>query len=125
MNLGGKHFESMDKNNSEEIFPDASEGGFDREVRNRDIWSEEIKELLLKYYPSSSVADKQMRQDLMEKFFDSRSWTKVSHLNSEVLKNTFKLLKAYLEKEAKPAKEPTKGGEKKQEEKKATKTKKD
>ena len=50
-----------------------------------------------KYFPSQSADDKKKRQDLMEMFFDTRSWTKVENTQSEKLKTGYELLKAHLE----------------------------
>lgn len=97
LNIGGKHFDSMEQKNSQELF-DVDDQGWDKEKRNREIWSEEIIELLKKHYPSASVDDKQMRVALFEKFFGTRSWTKISEdTNSAKLKDGFNLLKNHLE----------------------------
>lgn len=105
LNIGGKHFDSMDAKNSESMFPDAEEGGFDGELRRRQILSEEIIELMKKYHPSQSVEDKQKRADLMEQFFDTRSWTAVENMRSEILKSGYEGMKEKLEKENQPVKE--------------------
>jgi len=97
LNIGGEHFDSMDKRNSEGMFPEAVEGSWDGEARNRDIYSEEISELMKKHYPSQSVEDKQKRAELCEKHFGTRSWTKITTTNSETLKRGLDALKADLE----------------------------
>src|SRR6478736_5345432 len=97
LNIGGQHFDSMDQRDSQGMFPDAQEGGWDNESRQREIWSEEILELLKKHYPSQSVEDKQKRADCMEQFFDTRSWTKIETMHSEVLKAKFQEMKNKLE----------------------------
>lgn len=97
LNLGGDHFSSMDQRNSQEMFKDADESGFDAELRNRAIYSEEIMELLKKFYPSQSVDDKQKKADLLEKFFGTRSWTAVENMKAIVLKEKFTALKNHLE----------------------------
>lgn len=104
LNIGGEHFESMDRKNSESMFPEAQEGTWDGEARARQVWSEEIAELMKKHYPSQSIEDKQKRADLLEQFFDTRSWTKVENMNSEILKSGYDGLKEKLEPE--PANEP-------------------
>lgn len=86
LNIGGDHFDSMDKKNSEAMFPDASESGWDAESRNRAILSEEIIELMKKHYPSQSVEDKQKRADLLEKICGTRSWTAIESSHSEKLR---------------------------------------
>jgi hypothetical protein len=99
LNIGGQHFDSMDQRDSQNMFPDAQEGGWDNEVKQRAIWSEEIGEILKKYYPSQSVEDKKKRADCMEQFLGTRSWTKVEGLNSETLKRAFQSIKVALEPE--------------------------
>lgn len=99
LNIGGNHFESMDKRDSKEIFADADESGFDVEIKRRQVLSEEIGELLKKYYPSQSVEDKQKRMDLVEQFFDTRSWTNVEGMKSEILKSGYEAMKEKLEAE--------------------------
>lgn len=97
LNIGGEHFDSMDKKNSEELFPDASESGWDSEARNRTIISEEIAELLKKHYPSQSVDDKQKRADLLEKICGTRSWTAVESSKSEQQRGWLEALRFTLE----------------------------
>lgn len=97
LNIGGTHFDSMEKRDSQALFTDADESGFDMEVRRRTVLSEEIAELLKKYYPSQSVEDKQKRADLIEQFFDTRSWTKVETTKSDILKSGYDALKEKLE----------------------------
>jgi hypothetical protein len=97
LNIGGEHFESMERRDSTEMFPDADESGWDRESRLRTIYSEEIAELLKKHHPSQSVEDKQKRADLLEQFFDTRSWTKVESYHSDILKSGLAALREKLE----------------------------
>jgi len=97
LNIGGAHFESMEKRDSQAMFSDAEEGNWDNESRLRQIYSEEIAELMKKHHPSQSVEDKQKRGDLIEEFFATRSWTKVESTNSKELKFAFDKMKAKLE----------------------------
>jgi hypothetical protein len=97
LNIGGEHFESMEKRDSTEMFPDADESGWDRESRLRTIYSEEIAELMKKHYPSQSVEDKQKRAELLEMFFDTRSWTAVENMRSEVLQSGLGAMRERLE----------------------------
>lgn len=86
LNIGGQHFDSMDAKDSQAMFPDANDSGWDMEQRRRTILCEEITELMKKHYPSQSVEDKQKRVDLLEMHFDTRSWTKVEGMSSDVLR---------------------------------------
>lgn len=97
LNIGGEHFGSMDARNSENMFPDASESGWDAESRNRQILSEEIAELLKKHYPSQSVEDKQKRAELMEKICGTRSWTAIESSKSDQLKEWLENIRFTLE----------------------------
>jgi hypothetical protein len=99
LNIGGEHFDSMEKRDSKAMFPEADESGWDAEKRNREIWSEEIAELLKKHHPSQSVDDKQKRADLLEKFFGTRSWTAVENMKAERLEFAYGAMKAHLEPE--------------------------
>lgn len=97
LNIGGEHFDSMDARNSENLFPDASESGWDAESRNRTILSEEIAELLKKHYPSQSVDDKQKRADLLDKICGTRSWTAVESSHSDKLRDWLQNMRFTLE----------------------------
>lgn len=98
LNIGGKHFDSMDKRDSQEMFKEsAQEGTWDNESRMRTIYSEEISELLKKHYPSQSSEDKQIRMNLLEQFFDTRSWTAVENMKSDILKSGLDAMRAKLE----------------------------
>lgn len=97
LNIGGEHFGSMDKRDSSEIFPEADESGWDAEKHQREIMSEEIKELMLKHYPSQTADDKKARGDLLEMFFDTRSWTKVESMKSAILKSGYDAMREKLE----------------------------
>ena len=101
LNLGGKHFDSMDAKDSQDLY-DINEQGWDREKRDREILSEEIIELAKKYYPSQSTEDKQRRVDLMEQFFGTRSWSKISSdTHSDKLRSALAEMRIFLEKEQK------------------------
>lgn len=97
LNIGGEHFNSMDSRNSENLFPDASESGWDAESRTRTILSEEIAELLKKHYPSQSVEDKQKRADLLENICGTRSWTAVESSHSNKLREWLDAMRLSLE----------------------------
>lgn len=97
LNIGGEHFDSMDSRNSEDLFPDASESGWDAESRTRTILSEEIAELLKKHYPSQSVDDKQKRADLLENICGTRSWTAVESSHSNKLREWLDAMRFKLE----------------------------
>lgn len=99
LNLGGEHFDSMESRNSESLYEDCDESGFDIEKRRRVILCEEIQGLITKHYPSQSVDDKKAKADLLEKHFKTRSWTKVENMKADDLKSRLKNLKNELEPE--------------------------
>lgn len=103
LNIGGQHFESMEQRNSEAMFPEANESGWDNESRQRQIWAEEITELMKKHHPSQTVEDKQARIELLEEFFGTRSWTKAESMHSDVLKDGYHAMKKKLEPEPEQA----------------------
>ena len=96
LNIGGEHFGSMEARNSEAMFPDASDSGWDREQRERTVLCEEIIEEMKKKYPSQSTDDKQARASMMEKFFATRSWTKIEGMRSDTLREGLKSLCDFL-----------------------------
>lgn len=105
LNIGGQHFESMERRDSAEMFPEADESGWDAEKQRRTIWAEEIAELMKKHFPSQSVEDKQKRADLLEKNFDTRSWTAVENMPAARLEAAFYKMRDALEPQnAEPAK---------------------
>lgn len=107
LNIGGEHFESMERRDSTEMFPDADESGWDRESRLRTIYSEEIAELMKKHHPSQSAEDKQKRADLLEAIFQTRSWTAVENMHSERLQAGLAAMRDKLEpKPPQPEPEP-------------------
>lgn len=96
LNLGGKHFDSMEKRNSVDMY-EVEEMGWDKEKHLRTVYTEEIEELLKAYYPSTSVADRQQRFVLLEEMFNTRSWTNISNMSSETLQSGLKTLRQKLE----------------------------
>ncbi len=101
LNIGGQHFESMERRDSTAMFPDADESGWDAEKQRRAIWSEEIAELLKKHHPSQTADDKQKRMDLLEKFLETRSWTAVESMPAARLEESFYKMREQLEPEQK------------------------
>lgn len=97
LNIGGEHFESMDKRDSTQMFPDADESGWDAEKKQREIWAEELAELLKKYHPSQSADDKQARAELLERFFETRAWSRIETMKAEDIKTGFEAIKEHLE----------------------------
>lgn len=89
LNIGGEHFGSMQQRDSQEMFSDTEEGGWDREKQQRTIWSEEIQGLLMKRWPGQSAADKAAKADALESILGTRSWAKVESTPSAKLREAF------------------------------------
>lgn len=97
LNIGGEHFDSMNQRNSSDMYEIGEDGSeWPNEQRQRAIWSEEIQGLLAKYYPAQTAEDKKQRQELLERFFATRSWTKVESTNSNLLKEGYRDLRIHL-----------------------------
>ena len=102
LSIGGAHFGSMDQRDSSSLFQEDGSDSWTWEQRQRTICSEEIGELLKKYFPSQSADDKQKRMELMEKVFHTRSWTKVENTDSGALRAGLAMLRNMLEPEPDP-----------------------
>lgn len=96
LNLGGKQL-GIDTSRSSEDMIEDSQDSWPQEKRQREIYCEEVEGLLVKHYPSTSVADKQKKMELIEKVFGTRSWTKVQNMRSADIREGFNQLQAILE----------------------------
>jgi len=96
LNIGGEHFGSMQAKDSQALFVDAEEGGWDREKRQREIYAEEIQGLLTKRWPGQTAADKAAKMDALEAVLSTRSWTKVESTPSDKLRQAFAELQDYI-----------------------------
>lgn len=108
LNLGGEHFESMDKRDSTELYTEEGDDNWSAEQRNRAIWSEEIQGLLVKAHPGQTAIEKQAKSDLLHAIFNTRSWTKVENTPSASLKAGYIALKDMLEAVGKLPSDPPK-----------------
>lgn len=98
LNLSGSHFDSLNQRDSKDMYPDLDADEWPTEQRQRERWSEEIEGIMVKYYPSRSAADVKEKNGLIEKFFNTHSWTHVStQTKSTILQEKYKLMKEYLE----------------------------
>jgi hypothetical protein len=97
LNLGGDHFDSMDRRDSRELFHEDGSDSWTWEQRNRQIWCEEIQALLVLAHPSQTAEDKKAKAALVHSIFDTGSWTKVENMSSEALKAGYLELKDLLE----------------------------
>jgi len=98
LNLEGTHFDSMNQRDSKDLYPDLDADEWPSEQRQRTIWAEEVDALMEKYHPGSTAVAKKARADLLEKFFNTGSWTKISQQTpSQKLKETYHTMKQFLE----------------------------
>lgn len=102
LNIGGEHHTSMNLRDSKEMFDvDTNGQGWDYEKRQREIWEEEIKGLLIKYGLDGTGADaKKKRMDLLERVFGTMSWTAITEKRSDSLMAGYEQIKEILESEA-------------------------
>lgn len=99
LNIGGQHFDSMNQRDSQEMFEDADESGWDFEKRNREILSEEIQGVLVEKWPGQTAVEKKAKADALHTIFKSHSWTKISEATpSEQLRVGLVELRHYLSK---------------------------
>ena len=104
LNIGGAHHDSMNTRNSQDLYEDVgSDENWSGEQRKRSIFSEEIQGLLLKHYPGQTVEEKKIKAELVEKFAETRSWTKVESMPSNKLKEIYEKMRAHLEVEKNPS----------------------
>jgi hypothetical protein len=96
LNIGGEHFESMQQRDSQGMFEDADEAGWDKEKRQREIWAEEIQGLMAKRWPGQTADEKKAKGDALEAILQTRSWTKVESTHSSKLEAAFHELRAYI-----------------------------
>lgn len=94
LNIGGEHFGSMDKRESQSMFKDFGEETFSSELRNREIWLEEISNLLAKVGLGGSTNEAKLARIVaLEKCFGTASKTKLETLNANRLKEGLDALK--------------------------------
>jgi len=62
------------------------EDGWSKERRERVILCEEIQGEIVRRYPGMTMIEKKAKADLLERHFDTRSWTKVESMDAEILR---------------------------------------
>jgi hypothetical protein len=97
LNLGGQHFGSMHEKDSTEMFNEEGDDNWTYEKRQREIWGEEIKSLLIEHgLDGSSQEVKQRRVKLLKDVFGTGSWTAIESRQSEKIKEGYLQMKAIL-----------------------------
>lgn len=98
LNLGGQHFESMDNKDSADMFNAEGEDNWSAEKRQREIWCEEIKGLMVKHNLDGTSGDvKKRRMEILQSLFGTMSWTAVESMRSDRIKQGFEEMRAMLE----------------------------
>lgn len=70
---------------SEGLFDGGDQASYYKQKREKDICLEEISEEIRRHFGGMDQASKQTRSDLMQEFFDTRSWKKVEILPLAIL----------------------------------------
>lgn len=91
LNLGGEHIGVDTTNNSQELF----EGPTSRMewAKRREIALENITNEIMKRWPSQSTADKKAKLAILEKCFNTASWTAISSKTVEELEVGLTMIK--------------------------------
>ena len=70
---------------------------YDRVKRQKEIVLDEIKEILVKHYPSTSGADKAKKISLLHEIFGTPGWERVTEMDLDRLQRGYEALQAQLE----------------------------
>lgn len=98
LNIGGQHFQVLNEGNGDGLYDETGEDTFTYEKRNREIYCEEIKALLIKHGLDGSSADvKKKRVTLLEQIFNTGSWTKIENMRSHDIKDGLNKMQLTLE----------------------------
>jgi AAA domain len=97
LNLGGEHFGSMTTRDSTELFTEEGDDTWSHEKRQREIWCEEVKALLVEHDLDGTASEtKKRRGKLLKDVFQVGSWTAIENMKSEAIKDGFIRMKAIL-----------------------------
>jgi len=98
LNLGGEHHKSMNQRDSKELFTEEGDENWQAEKRRREMWCEEIKALLVRHnMDGTSNEAKKSRADLIQRIFNTGSWTKIEGMDSDAIRDGFERMKIELE----------------------------
>lgn len=98
LNIGGEHFGSMSERNSNDMYTATDEDdGWGYEKRQREIWCEEIKALLVECDMDGNSADaKKKRVNLLQEVFQTGSWTRIESMKSQDIRGGYFVMKDLL-----------------------------
>lgn len=75
--LGGEQLGVDTTRNSENLFDDQGRPDWQRERQEKALVLDEVRELLLKHFPSQSADDKAKKAEALEIHFGTRSWKRI------------------------------------------------
>lgn len=97
LNIGGEHFGPMNQSDSKDLYTEEGDDNWGHEKRQREIWNEEIANLLAKAGLAGTAKDVQLnRIAVLEEVFGTASKTKMESTSSDKLKAGYEILKAKL-----------------------------
>ena len=80
LNLGGQQLGVDVSRNSEELFSVEGKPQWEVDKQAKAIALEEIKDIIVKYYPGQAAADKKAKGDLLERHLGTRTWERIETL---------------------------------------------
>lgn len=91
LSIGCKHFNSMEQKDSSSLYEgEITDDGFQYEKKQREVWLEEIKGLFITHGLDGTSNDaKTKRTEILHDVFGTYSWTAISSLKSDEIKNGF------------------------------------
>lgn len=96
LNLGGKQLGIDTTRNSEDMIEDGDDS-WPQEKRRREIYCEEIKNLMIKYsLDGTSTEVKKRRLALLESAFGTAAWTAIESMRSDRIKKGYEQLQSIL-----------------------------
>lgn len=97
LNLGGEQLGVDTSRNSRSTIPRDGKSDWQRDKEEKEIVLDEIQAVMVKHYPSTAAHDKQEKQNLLEKFFESRSWKRIETYPLSRLQQAYDELHLHLE----------------------------
>jgi hypothetical protein len=101
----GEHSPVRTETGSQPNVDESGDSEWSREKKDRVILCEEIQGLLIKRWAGQTKEDKGAKADMIEKLFNTRSWTKVESMPSDDLREGLTRLRLELNKVPEVAKE--------------------
>lgn len=97
LNLGGQQLGVDTSRNSKEMISSDGKSQWQLDKEEKEIVLDEIQSVMVKHYAGSTKDDKQAKGDLLERFFDSRSWKRIETYPLLRLKESYNQLHQELE----------------------------